>query len=130
MAVLVCLVLAWIMHLFGLASTAMNVLIDVTGARGIGQVGWGSLSDEERGEMVGRAIAFGACGLYSAIGLVLIPIAAWGVHGRQPWARTTALAYFASTLITCCCTPLGACGIYALMRADVRALFDEKSRGS
>ncbi len=128
MAVLVCLVLAWIMHLFGMASAAMNVLIDVTSARGIGQVAWASLSDEEKGEMVGRAIGLGASGLYSAIGLVVIPIAAWGVHGRKPWARTTALVYFASTLITCCCTPLGAYGIYALMRADVRALFEEKSQ--
>ena len=109
------------------AAGARASVSDVSSARGIGHVAWGSLSDAEQGEMLGRAIAFGACGLYSVIGLVVIPIAAWGVRGRKPWARTTALVYFASTLITCCCTPLGAYGIYALMRADVRALFDERA---
>jgi len=125
-AILVSLSVAFVLHLAGIASTLLNLVQEATDPRGIFTLASGTLTDEEMGERVGRAVAFFVCGAYSGLGLLWIPINAFGVYSRKRWGRASTLAYFATTIVTCCCTPIGAYGIYALMRADVKELFDER----
>lgn len=128
MAVLVSLGLAFTLHLAGVGSTLLNLAreaMDPTGIFTLASGGGAALTDAEMGERLGRATGLLLSGIYSVLGLVWIPITAVGVHRRRPWARTSALLYFATTIPTCCCTPIGGYGLYALMRADVKALFGE-----
>lgn len=126
-ALLVLLGLALVLHLAGAGSTLLNLTREAMDPNGIFTVMDGALSDAELGERLGRATGFALCGVYSLVGLVWIPINAWGIYGRRPWARVSTMVYFASTIPTCCCTPIGAYGLYALLRADVKQLFAERA---
>ena len=126
LAVLVSLGIALTLHLAGVGSTILNLVREAMDPNGIFTLVGGSLTDYEAGERVGRATAYFVAGAYSVLGLVWIPITIYGVHTRKPWGRTSALAYYATTIPTCCCTVIGGYGLYALMRADVKQLFEER----
>jgi hypothetical protein len=127
LAVVISLGIALVIHLAGLGSTLLNLAQEAMDPNGIFTVlDAHGLSDEEMGERIGRGVTFLACGAYSLLGLVWIPINAWAVYARKGWGRVSAMVYFVTTLPTCCCSLVGFYGLYALMRADVKQLFDEK----
>ncbi len=128
-AVLVCLGVALFLHFAGMGSTILNLAQEAMDPNGIFVLlrgGGAALTDEEMGERVGRATAFLLCGAYSMLGMVWIPVSAYGVYTRKPWGRVSALVYFGTTIPTCSCTVMGAYGLYALLRSDVKELFEER----
>jgi len=74
---------------------------------------------EQLGTVIGT-IGPGAGGLVTA---VWAPVNLAGLRRRRAWARTSSIAYHVVSLATCCCIPVGAYGLWSLLRADVRALF-------
>lgn len=72
-------------------------------------------------EALGHWGTFACIGGWSVLGLLWTPINAWGLFTRRRWARTSSLIYFAGSFVTCCCVPLGAYGLWALTRPEVKA---------
>ena len=103
------------LHALSLLSVAINVALAATGASPA------PATDSEAAAFYGT---FACIGVWSAVGLVWAPLNLWGLHRRARWARTSTVAYWSVSLFTCCCLPFGAYGIYALLRRDVRAVFE------
>lgn len=117
LAVEILLVLAFVGHVLSILSVVVNVVMIATGI---------SSAPAEGGEAAGFYSTFGCIGTWSLVGVVWAPLNAWGLYRKHGWARISTLAYWTVSLFTCCCLPFGAYGIYALMRRDVRSLFDAR----
>ena len=107
------------LHLAGIGSVAINVAIFVAkpATRPL-------LEDPER---IGNLIAYVLCGAWACLGVVLAPVCAVGLGLRAPWAHTLSRLYWAFSLLTVCCMPVGAYGLWSLARDDVARAF--KARG-
>jgi hypothetical protein len=78
-----------------------------------------------------RAISIGIVWIFGALALIYAAwgaLNAWGMRKLKPWARVSSLAASGLALPLCCFMPLGIYGLYALTRADVRAVFTAASR--
>jgi hypothetical protein len=108
------------LHALLVFSVLANVLLDVAGAHPRGAHG---SSPYEQGRVFGRYLAMGLAALWAAVGLAWTPINAWGLQHRAPWARTSTLVYWSISMITFCCSPFGAFGIYLMTRPGVKDQF-------
>ena len=117
--------LAMFVHLAGVGSLLLNLVQEATNPHGI--FASGGATPFENGEKLGRAIGYGLAGLYSFAGLAWIPLNAYGLWRRRPWARTSTIVYWATATVTLCCTPMGVAGIVILLRRDVRELFPARA---
>jgi len=75
-------------------------------------------------EKIGFFGAFVVIGLWCSAGIVWAPLNAYGLFKKRPWARKSAMAYYAVSLFTCCCIPLGLYGLWSLGKSDTRSLFE------
>ncbi len=94
--------------------------------------GHGSLSQVPP-DATGRFAFFGtvACiGTWASLGLPWAALNTWGLAKRRPWALRSTRAYWACSLLTCACIPLGLYGLVSLGRPGVRALFEMPAGGA
>lgn len=78
-------------------------------------------SAREAGRRAGRSLARIAIPVWSALGLVVTPLAALGLYQRRRWARPLALGYWGASLVTCCVTPFSVYGLWSLTRPEVKS---------
>ncbi|MFH1436248.1 MAG: hypothetical protein ABIJ56_11075 [Pseudomonadota bacterium] len=71
-------------------------------------------------ERIGFFGTFAALGLWCSAGIVWAPLNAYGLFKKRAWARTSSLVYYAVSLFTCCCIPLGLYGLWSLSGKDIR----------
>jgi hypothetical protein len=100
--------------LLSVASVAINVAL----------MRHGFMSPASQEEAYGSYGTFACIGAWALIGLVWTPLNAWGLFRRKKWARISSVLYWAGSFLTLCCIPFGIYGIYSLMRADVKELFE------
>lgn len=120
---------AWIqaflilLHVLSFASVMINVLVITASARADSALGGVYDLPADPGEQVGFYGTFACIGVWSALGLLWTPFNAWGLFMKRPWARTSTMIYWAGSLVTLCCIPLGLYGLWSLWRPDVAAVF-------
>ena len=120
---------AWLMagmvavHVLTALSVAVNLLLELTGKSE--QAFGAGMSPATAGEQAGYWSTYVCVGGFALVGLAWAPINAWGLFKRRRWARTSSIAYWAASLLTCCCIPMGAYGLWSLMRKDVAAFFED-----
>jgi hypothetical protein len=115
-----------VLHLLTTASVVINLVLSVLALSGELPAELRYPSPPPGPGRVAHFSTFACIGLFSVLGIGWVPINAWGLHKRKRWARTSTLVYWAASFITCCCAPLGVYGVYSLLRADVRALFERE----
>ena len=71
-------------------------------------------------EKIGFFGTFAALGLWCSAGIVWAPLNAYGLFKKRAWARKSSLVYYAVSLFTCCCIPLGLYGLWSLSVKDIR----------
>lgn len=100
------------LHVAGFGSLVVNVV-----AFAAAKTTRPLLDDPER---IGNLIAYALCGVWVLVGLILAPVSIYGLARRAPWSRRLTQAYWAMSLLTVCCFPVGAYGLYSLGRDDVK----------
>lgn len=100
------------LHLAGIGSVAVNLTVFFAKhtTRPL-------LEDPQR---IGNLIAYAMCGAWAVGGLALAPLAAVGLGLRTRWGRTVAQLYWGLSLVSVCCLPVGAIGLWSLSRDDVK----------
>lgn len=108
----VLLALMTLLHLAGIGSVAVNLVMffQKPSTRPL-------LEDPER---IGNMIAYVLCGLWAVSGVIAAPVTAVGLAARAGWARGLGRVYWGLSLLTVCCLPVGAYGLWSLSRDDVR----------
>jgi hypothetical protein len=99
------------LHIAGIGSALFNT------ANALGVFGRGLHAGPERN---GQLLAYALCGLWAVSGAIWAPLNAWGLHHKKPWARTSTMAYWAVQVLSCCCFPFGAYGLFAMTRKEVK----------
>jgi hypothetical protein len=115
---------AGVLSAMSLLSVLLNLLMSVATTTTSGPLDGVYPVPADTWEQTGFYGTFVCIGVFALIGMVWTPINAWGLFKRKRWARISSVAYWAVTLLTCACIPLGAYGIWSLSRRDVRALLD------
>lgn len=112
MANVALLAMMTVLHLAGLGSLILNVTVFV-----MTKTTRPLLEDPER---IGNLVAYVMAGVWVFVGLVAAPASAIGLHLRAPWSRRLAQAYWVMSILTVCCFPVGAYGLYSLSRDEVK----------
>lgn len=118
---------AWLMtamvvlHVLTALSVVINLIGDLSGysAELLGP----AMTPRTTEEKVGHWSAFACIGGFAIAGLVWAPVNAWGLFRGRPWARISSITYWSASLLTCCCVPMGAYGLWSLLREDVADSF-------
>ena len=120
---------AWIqsflipLHVLTLASVVINLFLMTASAQADSPFSGAYHVPSDPGGQIGFFGTFACIGVWAALGLLWTPFNAWGLFMKRPWARTSTMVYWAGSLVTLCCIPIGLYGLWSLWRPDVAACF-------